>query len=138
MADFIPPTLFSVLGDRQRKAKLLQSVRNIYPVVTPLDIERELKRRYFAKYTSQKNGLIYELDATQYQLIKNNPLYYKTSIDWIIRGKLEDTILTFADGTNMLVKGVISQNKTSVSIAESELPGITRHLTNYIELYSGE
>lgn len=138
MADFISPNLFNALGDKQRKAKLLQSIRNVSPTVTPLDVRRELKTRYFAKYTSQKNGLIYEVDAAQYQLIRNNPLFYKTSIDWIIRGKLEDTILTFADGSNMLVKGVISQNKTSVAVSESELPGIVRHLTNYIELYVGE
>lgn len=138
MPDYIAPPVFDILGDVGRKSKLLQRIQNVMPTITQLDIQRKIKIRYFAKYTTQKNGLIYELDAAQYKNINNNPLFYKTTIDWIIRGKLEDTVLTLIDGTNIFVKGVISQNKTSVAIAEEYLPGITNHLQNYIDLYVGE
>jgi hypothetical protein len=51
---------------------------------------------------------------------------------------LEDTILTLPSGDNILIKGVISQNKSLLGLAEEELPGITNHLRNYVEFYSGE
>jgi hypothetical protein len=82
--------------------------------------------------------LIYELDGGQYAAIEDNNLFRKTTIDWIIRGKLEDTILTLPSGDNILIKGVISQNKELLSLAEEKLPGITNHLRNYMEFWSGE
>jgi hypothetical protein len=51
---------------------------------------------------------------------------------------LEDSVLTLPNGENILVKGVINQNKTLVALAEEELPGIINHLRNYAEFYSGE
>jgi hypothetical protein len=51
---------------------------------------------------------------------------------------LEDTILTLPSGDNILIKGVVSQNKTLLALAEEELPGITNHLRNYVEFWSGE
>ncbi len=130
--------LFDLLGDTNVKKRLLTTITNVIPSVSQEDIDRKIKTRYFAKYTTQRNGLVYELDGGQYSLIQQNPLFRKTTIDWIIRGKLEDTILTLPSGDNILIKGVISQNKTLVGLAEEELPGITGHLRNYVEFYSGE
>jgi len=138
MADFIPPSLFNSLGDIGSKRKLSAVITNVIPKLTQEDIEKKIKTRYFAKYTVQRNGNIFELDGGQYSSIQNNSLFRKTTIDWIIRGKLEDTILTLGSGDNILIKGVVSQNKTLVALAEEELPGITNHLKNYVEFYSGE
>lgn len=138
MADNIPENLFRVLGNTNIKKQFLVMVRNVIPAITQEDIERKVKTRYFAKLTTQRNGTIYELDGGQYSLIQNNSLYRKTTIDWIIRGKLEDTILTLPSGDNILIKGVISQNKELLGIAEAELPGITNHVRNYMEFWSGE
>ena len=134
----IPVNLFETLGDTNTKKQLLATIRNVVPTINAEDIQRKVKTRYFAKYTTQRNGLIYELDGGQYSSIENNSLFKKTTIDWIIRGKLEDTILTLPSGDNILIKGVVSQNKTLVALAEEELPGITNHLRNYVEFYSGE
>jgi len=134
----IPPRLFESLGNTNVKQQLLATINNVIPTISNEDIERKIKTRYFAKYATQRNGMIYELGGGQYASIQSNNLFLKTTIDWIIRGKLEDTILTLPSDTNILIKGVISQNKTLVALAEEELPGITNHLKNYVEFYSGE
>ena len=134
----IPPRLFESLGNTNIKQQLLATINNVIPTISAEDIERKIKTRYFAKYATQRNGTIYELDGGQYSLIENNNLFLKTTIDWIIRGKLEDTVLTLPAGDNILIKGVISQNKTLVALAEEELSNITNHLRNYVEFYSGE
>ena len=130
--------LFESLGNINIKQQLLATINNVTSTISAEDIERKIKTRYFAKYATQRNGTIYELDGGQYSLIENNNLFLKTTIDWIIRGKLEDTVLTLPAGDNILIKGVISQNKTLVALAEQELSGITNHLRNYVEFYSGE
>ena len=130
--------MFESLGNTNVKQQLLATINNVIPTISNEDIERKIKTRYFAKYATQRNGMIYELGGGQYASIQSNNLFLKTTIDWIIRGKLEDTILTLPSDTNILIKGVISQNKTLVALAEEELPGITNHLKNYVEFYSGE
>lgn len=130
--------IFESLGDANTKKRLLTTIRTIIPVVSENDIEQKIKTRYFAKYTTQRDGIIYEIDGGQYSAILTNPLFRKTSIDWIIVGKLEDTVLTLPSGDNILIKGVISQNKALLALAEEQLPGITNHLRNYVEFYSGE
>lgn len=134
----LPSRLFEKLGDTNTKQALLATISNVIPIISEEDIRRKIKTRYFAKYATQRNGLIYELDGGQYSRIERNSLFLKTTIDWIIVGKLEDTVLTLPSGDNILIKGVISQNKTLVALAEEELPGITNHLRNYVEFYSGE
>ena len=138
MANSIPNSLFNVLGNKSIKQVLSVQLFNVTPSISVDDIERKIKTRYFAKYASQRVGTIYEVDGGQYTNIINNNLFKKTSIDWIIRGKLEDVVLTLPSGDNILIKGVISQNKALLALAEEELPGITNHLRNYLELYSGE
>ena len=98
MADSIPPSLFNSLGDIRAKRRLSATIENVIPTISREDVERKIKTRYFAKYTAQRNGNIYEITGGQYSSIENNPLFRKTSIDWIIRGKLEDTILTLGNG----------------------------------------
>jgi c-di-AMP phosphodiesterase-like protein len=134
----LPRELFERLGNTNVKRDLLESITNVIPEVSQEDIDRKVKTRYFAKYATQRGSIIYELDRRQYSRIQNNSLFLKTTIDWIIVGKLEDTILTLPTGDNILIKGVINQNKTLIALAEEELPGVTNHLRNYVEFYSGE
>jgi len=138
MLNNIPRLLFDSLGDTYTKSKLSVTITNVRPTITQEDIQSKVKTRYFAKYASQRNGTIYEITGGIYYNLSNNSLFRKTSIDWIIVGKLEDTLLTLPGGENILIKGVINQNKTLVALAEEELPGIINHLRNYVEFYSGE
>lgn len=138
MNNGMSPRLFEMLGNVELKKQLLTSIINVRPVITEDDVINKIKTRYFARYMSQRDGTIYELDNRQYELIENNSLFRKTTIDWVIRGQIEDTILTLPNQTNILVKGVISQNKLLVTLAQKELPGIINHLKNYVEFWAGE
>lgn len=138
MADQFPLALFNALGNTSIKQTLATPIYNIIPTISEQDINSKVKIRYFAKYAAQRYGNIYEVDGGQYSFIENNSLFKKTTIDWIIRGKLEDTVLTLPSGDSILIKGVISQNKAILALAEEQLPGITNHLRNYLEFYSGE
>ena len=138
MLNNIPSILFDTLGDTNTKNKFAVTITNVRPTVTQQDIQSKVKTRYFAKYATQRNGTVYEITGGVYSNLLNNSLFLKTSIDWIIVGKLEDTVLTLPSGDNILIKGVLSQNKILVALAEEELPGIINHLRNYAEFYSGE
>ena len=98
MLNNIPRPIFESLGDINTKNKLASTIINVAPTITEQDIQRRVKTRYFAKYTSQRNGTIYEITGGIYSNILTNALYRKTSIDWIICGKLEDTVLTLPSG----------------------------------------
>ena len=138
MLNNIPSILFDTLGDTNTKNKFAVTITNVRPTITQQDIQSKVKTRYFAKYATQRNGTVYEITGGVYSNLLNNSLFLKTSIDWIIVGKLEDTVLTLPTGDNILIKGVLSQNKILVALAEEELPGIINHLRNYAEFYSGE
>ena len=138
MLNNIPSILFDTLGDTNTKNKFAVTITNVRPTITQQDIQNKVKTRYFAKYATQRNGTIYEITSGVYSNISSNSLFRKTTIDWIIVGKLEDTVLTLPSGDNILIKGVLSQNKILVALAEEELPGIINHLRNYAEFYSGE
>lgn len=138
MANNISPILFNALGNIQVKQQMLQTLTSTIPTISQIDIDAGFKTRYFAKYASQRDGTIYEINGSQYASVESNSLFLKTTINWVIKGKIQDTILTLGDGTTILVKGVISTNKGLVTIANDELPGIIRHLQNYLEFWSGE
>ena len=134
----IPPRLFDALGNTNTKQRLITTLQTTIPSISKQDIENKVKTRYFAKYTTQRNGIIYEIDGGTYSSIRSNPAFIKTTVDWIIRGKIEDTVLTLPSGDNILIKGVISQNKELLGLAEADVSGITNHLRNYLEFWSGE
>jgi hypothetical protein len=138
MSDGILPIIFEGLGNVSIKRNLSTSATNVLPSINNSDVQRRVKTRYFVRYLSKKDGEIYEVDRQQYLNLEKNTLFLKTEIDWIIRGRLEDTVLTLDDGTNILIKGVISQNRDLVALAQAELPGIINHLKNYMELWTGE
>lgn len=138
MADQISILAYTSLGNTLLKQNLRDTLDYVSPTITPQDIVIGIKERYFARYKAQRDGTICELSGDKYAAIENNSLFIKTTINWIIRGKLEDTLLTLQDGTTILVKGVISQNKALAGIANEQLPGILHHLQNYIEFWSGE
>ena len=129
---------YSLLGDPNIKKKMDFVIFNITPILSRDDIANKIKVRYFAKYASQRDGMIYELDGGQYAAIQDNNLFRKTKINWIIRGRLQDIVLTLGDGSNILVKGVISQNQALLAIANDEVPGIMQQMQNHMEYWAGE
>lgn len=138
MANSIPVSIYNQLGDINVKKQMLQLLKHTQPVLTEDEKEIGIKTRYFAKYQADRHGSIYELSLSDYNQIENNPLFQKTKINWIIKGRLEDTVLTLIDGTSILIKGVISQNQALLAIAEESVPGILQHVQNHMEYWIGE
>jgi hypothetical protein len=138
MAQNIPRNIYTLLGNTSTKQKMAQLLRNTQPIVTNEEKENGVKTRYFARYTANRNGSIYELSQLDYNQIENNSLFQKAEIDWIIKGRLQDVVLTFLDGSSIIVKGVISQNQALLSIANEKVPGIIQHLQNHMEYWVGE
>lgn len=138
MSSNIPLNIFGAIGDVSTKEKLLQTLKNTQPVITENDKQVGVKTRYFARYQAHRNGSIYEVSESDYSIIEDNGLFQKVKIDWIIRGRLQDTALTIGDGTTILIKGVISQNQALLAIASETMPGIMQHLQNHMEYWAGE
>lgn len=134
----MPVDVYNSIGNTTTKEKLLQTLRSTQPVITDADKQIGVKTRYFARYAAHRNGSIYEISESDYNLIEQNGLFQKVKIDWIIRGRLEDIALTIGDGSTILIKGVISQNQTLLAIASETIPGIMQHLQNHMEYWAGE
>jgi hypothetical protein len=138
MAENIPLNIYNVLGDTNVKQKMTQVLRNTQSSITEEDKLAGIKVRYFARYKADTRGSIYELSYNDYIQIEDNPLFQKVEINWIIKGRLQDTVLTFYDGSSIIVKGVISQNQALLAIANERVPGIIQHLQNHMEYWVGE
>jgi hypothetical protein len=138
MQNQLPRNIYEVLGDIDTKNKMKQLLRVTQPTVTDDEKEVGVKTRYFARYKSNTRGSIYEISELDYSQIQNNSLFQKLEINWIIKGVLQDRLLTLQDGTSILLKGVISQNQALLAIANERMPGIIQHLQNHMEYWVGE
>lgn len=138
MSSNIPLNVFQSIGNIESKRKMLQLLKYTQPIITDYDKEIGIKTRYFARYQADKRGSIYEISEDDYSIIEKNGLFQKVKINWIIKGRLQDTALTIGDGTTMLIKGVISQNQALLAIASETVPGIMQHLQNHMEYWIGE
>jgi hypothetical protein len=138
MADTIPFDIYNKTGDVFAKRRMLFTLKTTKTIPTDDDKSVGIVTRYFAKYTAKRIGEIYEISEQDYTLIEDNALFRKTKIDWIIKGRLHDSVLTLVDGTSILIKGVISQNQELSAIANDEVPGLIQHLQDHMEYWIGE
>ena len=138
MANRIPMEIYTALGNTSIKQKMTQLLRSTQPAITEEEKSAGIKTRYFARYKADRRGSIYELSDLDYNQIVDNSLFQKVEINWIIKGRLQDTALTFVDGSSIIVKGVISQNQALLAIANEKVSGIIQHLQNHMEYWVGE
>jgi len=120
--------------------KKLKSINTTYVTLTPYQAENSIAtnlqqiQRYFLQ---RKNDLsnITEVDSTQFDLYVNqqidNNLYTAVRITWHITGNIQDII---QNGSKQL--GVLSKNRTALSVAEQRMPGISKKLSNLLEFYT--
>ena len=120
--------------------KKLKSINTTYVTPTPYQAENSIAtnlqqiQRYFLQ---RKNDLsnITEVDSTQFDLYVNqqidNNLYTAVRITWHITGNIQDII---QNGSKQL--GVLSKNRTALSVAEQRMPGISKKLSNLLEFYT--
>lgn len=87
--------------------------------------------RYFVQNVSTQR--ITEVDNTQYNQFKSNPLYFVLKIRWVISG-FDENILA-KDGN--IVYGTKQQNQVSLDFAEKKMSGILKHIRNPLEYFNG-
>jgi hypothetical protein len=87
--------------------------------------------RYFIKRVNGDVSTIRELSKEDYTAIQNDPLYVRSSITWLIKGKLEPTYI----GSEIVVPGVIEHNFRATRFAEKVMPGLSLYLVNLAQLH---
>lgn len=101
------------------------------PKITQSDIVKGYIMRYFIKQISIPT--IIEIDKTQYEVFKVNPLYATTELKWIISGFANNIVST--DGKT--IYGAKHQNEVTINFYETKLAGIKNLLRNPLEYFSG-
>lgn len=104
---------------------------NNRPKITQTDINNGYVTRYFVRNVSTK--VVTEIDKKQYEAYKNNALYERLELLWLISGFANDKLST----DNKIIYGTKHQNSVTVQFYEKRLPGLNRILPNPLEYFSG-
>jgi hypothetical protein len=124
------------LVDTYKKIKSVTTkYQHVNPYVVVLSAEA-INTGIFTRYFIQKQNDfdIIEIDQKQYQKWQNGQidpnLYKAISIIWTIKGNATDI-----KQHGVTVLSVSNKNKKQVRLAEKQMPGISKKLTNYSEFY---
>lgn len=93
---------------------------NNRPKITQTDINNGYVTRYFVRNISTK--VVTEIDKKQYEAYKNNSLYERLELPWIISGFANNIIST--DG--QIIYGAKHKNAVTICFYERRMPGLTR------------
>lgn len=106
------------------------------PQITQNDIDKGSINRYFARQANHVNGEIVEINKTQYDLIKDIPLYQTIVVPWRISGRLDDIKSSAVQNAPIrLYTGVLTSNRLAVDAADQEMNGMKLKLTNPSQFY---
>ena len=86
--------------------------------------------RFFVKKSTSTEFPIYEVDATQFDELRNNPFYLSTFFSWKLTGNIE-TIESEDDR----IPGVRDYNLANILRAKSFIPGIDTYIKNPLEFH---
>lgn len=125
---------------------LIVNLKSIVPEITPSDINRGFKPRYFAAKSNQIRDKVYEIDLRTYHDLSSNDFVVLGHINWIIVGDLEDSTINVHTGSpihphgmeTITIPGVLTQNEISVMFLSKKIPAISNYLKNLKQFYVGE
>ena len=129
-SDSISPTPLSAKG-YSGEATNTSSTTHYIPTPSDSDYTAGYIVRYFVKRVNGDVSTIRELTKEDYNAIQNDPLYTRSSITWLIKGKLEPTYM----GSLVVVPGVIEHNFRAIRAAEKVTPGLSFYLVNLAQLH---
>jgi hypothetical protein len=101
------------------------------PKVTQDDIVNGYVTRYFVRNTSTR--VVTEIDKTQYQSFRKNPLYQTLTLQWEILGYANNS--TGKDGR--AIYGTRHKNLVTIDFYDKQMPGLKRILRNPLEYFFG-
>lgn len=111
---------------------------DVLPKITNADIQNGTITRYFARQTNLPNGEIIEVTKSQYDQLKNIPLYTIVQIPWKISGPTADVSPPPLDNMpTRMYTGVVAANQQSIQLGNRELPGLSNKLINPLQFYQG-
>ena len=126
---------------------------NVSIVNVPLTMEqitedhkrRGLVPRYFAAKANHIDEQVFEVTHRKYSAFKRNQYVIIGTLNWLIRGPLEDREFliytgnpTF-DGSRepITIPGLLTQNRAAVRFLSRKIPAVKNYLTNYEQFYVG-
>jgi hypothetical protein len=93
-----------------------------YSMPTVMDYDRGFITRYVIKRVNSGLETILEVDNTEHDRAKKDPLYSTAAFSWKISGDMN---------TNKLgVLGIVETNQKTIQGLEKTIPGITSYFTN--------
>lgn len=110
----------------------LKSPNTIVPTPTGNDYVDAYILRYFIQRVSDVNGFVYEVSQTEYADYLENPYWIAVSMRWRISGPLD---MVYDSNGNLIDKGVIESNKSSLSIISLKIKNISLYLPNLKQFY---
>ncbi len=105
----------------------LKTPNTIVPIPTNNNYADAYIIRYFVQRVSDVNGFVYEVSESEYEKYIENPYWIAATLRWRISGPLN--VVNDSNG-NLIDKGVIESNKSSLSITSLKIKNISLYLPN--------
>ena len=86
--------------------------------------------RFFVRKSTSSEFPIYEVDAIQFQELRNNPFYLSTFFSWKLTGNIETV-----ESDDDRIPGVRDYNLANILRARSFIPGIDTYIKNLLEFH---
>jgi len=112
---------------KNREAFSLKNPKTIVPTPSANDYASAYLVRYFLQRVSDVNGFVYEVGLPEYEEYFTNPYWISVSMRWRISGPLN---VVYDSNGNLIDKGVIESNKSSLSITSLKIKNISLYLPN--------
>jgi hypothetical protein len=112
---------------KDREAFSLKNPKTIVPTPSANDYASAYLVRYFLQRVSDVNGFVYEVGLPEYEEYFPNPYWISVSMRWRISGPLN---VVYDSNGNLIDKGVIESNKSSLSITSLKIKNISLYLPN--------
>lgn len=119
-----------LVSDRQTFS--LKSPNTIVPIPSNNDYASAYITRYFIQRVSDVNGFVYEISQPEYESYLQNPYWIVVSMRWRISGPLN---MVYDFNGNLIDKGVIESNKSSLSTTSLKIKNISLYLPNLKQFY---
>jgi hypothetical protein len=115
-----------------RETFSLKSPNTIVPIPSNNDYASAYIVRYFIQRASDINGFVYEISQSEYEAYLENPYWIAVSMRWRISGPLN---MVYDFNGNLVDKGVIESNKSSLSTTSLKIKNISLYLPNLKQFY---
>jgi len=126
-----------------RTSKLLQTIVPYRPEIAQRDLDRGIIWRYFVSRSHLVKSEVVEVSSSYFSLYDFNPTIIGITVRWVIRGKLDDSVLMVYTGRRddvpdrVIIPGVRTQNRASIEEAAETIPAL-RHAITPTQYYFGE